>query len=211
MGTGYYAKRAISGITGTAVSIISRDPKPQFGRGRFKSDGTRVFISNGDLWENRIEDASGWFFTHTGKCYVAIRASGQGYRITGKTYIWPNRKLKEVEEKNGHFLELEDMWAPVVIQMGRTADYKSFDAFCASVKDNGFLYEHEKLTYVSEAKETYEYWAKITHPPQVNGLKVNLNPMKTYDTPYLSMVHGESQAVISYKGYKDLTLDFKKR
>jgi hypothetical protein len=211
LGTGYYAKRAISGITGAAVSIISRDPKAQFGRGRFKSKGTRVFISNGDLWENRVEVPSGWFFTYTGDSYVAIRAAGQGYRITDTTYKWPDRKLKEVEEKNGHFLELKDMWAPVVIQMGRAVDYKSFDAFCASVKDNRFLDRNEKLTYVSEARDKYEYWAKIAQPPHLNGVKVNLNPSKTYDTPYLSMEHGESKAMISYPGYKDLTLDFSKQ
>jgi hypothetical protein len=31
-GTGFYAKRAISGVTGTGVSIISRDPNAQVGR-----------------------------------------------------------------------------------------------------------------------------------------------------------------------------------
>jgi hypothetical protein len=211
MGTGYYPKRAISGITGAAVSIISRDPKAQFGRGRFKSDGTRVFISNGDLWENRVEDASGWFFTYTGDSYVAVRAAGQGYRITNKTYTWPDRKLKEVEEKNGHFLALKDMWAPVVIQMGRAVDYKSFEAFRTAVKGNGFLYKNEKLTYLSEAKDKYEYWAKIAQPPHLNGVKVNLNPTKTYDTPYLTMEHGTSKAVIRYKRYKNLALDFKKQ
>ena len=66
MGAGYYARRAISVITGTAVSILSRQPKAEFGRGRFKSDGTRVFINNGDLWENRVEDPFGWFFTYAG-------------------------------------------------------------------------------------------------------------------------------------------------
>lgn len=213
MGSGYYAKRAINGITGTAVSIISRDPKAQFGVGRFKSNGTRVFISNGDLWDNRLEDASGWFFTHTGSSYVAIRPADKGYRITTKMLTWPKgmRNIKEVEEKEGHFLELKDMWAPLVIQMGRAVDYNSFEAFCAAVKANRFVYENEKLTYVSEAKDKYEYWAKIAQPPHINGVKVNLNPTKTYDTPYLSMIHGESKAIISYKGYKDLTLDFNKK
>jgi hypothetical protein len=27
------------------------------------------------------------------------------------------------------------MWAPIVIQMGRASDYKSFEAFQSSVKD----------------------------------------------------------------------------
>jgi len=211
MGRGYYSRRAINGITGTAVSIIARDPNAEFGQGRFKSDGTYVFISKGELWENRVEDESGWFFTRSEGAYVAIRAAGEGYHISDKKYTWPNREFKIVKERDGHFLDLNDMWAPIVIQMGRAVDYTSFEAFCASVKDNRFLYENEKLTYVSEAKETYEYWTKIAQPPRLNGVKVNLSPTKTYDTPYLSMVHGESQAVIRYKGFKDLTLDFKKQ
>ena len=32
---------------------------------------------------------------------------------------------------------------------------------------------------------------------------------KTYDTPYLSMEHGKTRAVISYPGYRDLIVDFK--
>ena len=75
------------------------------------SEGTRVFIRNGPLWDNRVEDASGWFFTRAGDAYAAIRVA-EGYTVTTRTYIWPDRKLQEVEEKNGHYLELKDMWAP---------------------------------------------------------------------------------------------------
>ena len=206
-GTGFYAKRAISGVTGSAVSIIARDPNAKFGRGRFMSEGTRVFIRNGPLWDNRVEDASGWFFTRCGDAYAAIRAP-EGYTVTTRTYIWPGRKLQEVEEKNGRHLELNDMWAPVVIQMGRAADYKSFEAFQSSVKARKFEYENGKLTYVSEAKDQYEYWAKGTQLPKINGTTVNLNPPKTYDSPYLSMEHGSNKAVIKYPGYDDVVLEF---
>lgn len=206
--TGYYAKRAISGITGTAVSIIARDPNAQPGRGRFMSEGTRVFIRKGPLWDNRVEDASGCFFTRAGDAYAAIRMPN-GYTATTRTYIWPGRKLEEAEEKNGHFLELKDMWAPIVIQMGRAADYKSFDDFQTAVKANRFEYTEGKLTYVSAAKDTYEYWSKGTQPPRINGTEVNLNPAKTYDSPYLSMMHGSSTAVITYPGHQELVLDFK--
>jgi len=206
-GTGYYAKRALSGITGAAVSIIARDPNAQFGRGRFMSEGTRVFIRNGPLWDNRIEDPSGWFFTRCGDAYAAIRMPG-GYRATTRTFHWPSRKLEEVPENNGHHLELQDMWAPIVIQMGRATDYQSFEAFQTSVKARKFEYDNGKLTYESEAKDRYEYWAKGAQLPQVNGTTVNLNPAKTYDSPYLSMEHGTNKAVIHYQGYKAVELDF---
>lgn len=207
MGTGFYAKRAINGITGNAVSVIARDPNAQPGRGRFMSEGTRVFIRKGPLWDNRVEDASGWFFTRAGDAYAAIRMPN-GYNATTRTYIWPGRKLEEVEEKNGHFLELKDMWAPIVIQMGRAADYKSFEDFQTMVKANRFEYSNGRLSYVSVAKDTYEYWAKGAQPPRINGTAVNLNPPKTYDSPYLSMMHGSSQALITYPGHKELVLNF---
>lgn len=65
-----------------------------------------------------------------------------------------------------------------------------------------------KLTYVSEAKETYEVWAKGAQLPRINGTPVNLNPAKTFDSPYLSMVHGSSEAVIRYPGFKEVVLNF---
>ena len=177
------------------------------------SNGTRVFVSNGNLWKNRIEDASGWFFTRSGDAYSAIRVAGGGFKVTNKSSTQvnlPNQiTTKEIVEKSGHFLELNDMWAPVVIQMGRAADYKSFEEFCAAVKAKRFEYQDGKLTYVSAAGDTYGYWAKGAQPPRINATEVNLNPPKTFDSPYLSMVHGSSKAVIRYPGHKELVLDFK--
>ena len=213
MGTGYYCSRPTSGITGNAVSIIGRDPNARFGHGgRFESDGTRVFVSNGDLWNNRIEDASDWFFTLSGDAYAAIRVADGGFKVTDKSSIQVNLPdqitTKETVEKDGHFLELNAMWAPIVIQMGRAADYKSFEAFQKSVKENPFTYSDGKLTYTSEAGETFEYPANSREFPKINGQPVNLNPAKTYDSPFLSMKHGESKAVIHCAGYEDVVLDF---
>jgi hypothetical protein len=42
----------------------------------------------------------------------------------------------------------------------------------------------------------------------VNGVTVGLNPTKTYNSPYLSMTHGEDTATVSYPGYSNLVLDF---
>lgn len=212
-GTGYYSVRAINGITGAAVSIMARDPNAEFGQGRFKSDGTKVFISNGKLWDNRVEDKSGWFFTRADNAYVAIRAAAQGYRVTDTTYVWldresVNRRMATVPERDGYFLELNDLWSPIVIQMGRAADYKGFESFCAAVKANRFEYQEGKLTYSSLAKDTYEVWAKGAQLPRINGTTVNLNPAKTFDSPFLSMEHGSSKAVIRYPGHKELVLGF---
>ncbi len=130
------------------------------------------------------------------------------YTITTKTYTWPNRKLKEVKETNGYFLEFNDLWSPVVIQMGRASDYKNFKAFCDSVRGKKFAYENGKLTYVSEAGDMYEYWARSTLLPHINTIPINLNPEKTYDSPFLAMKHGSTVATIMRPDQKALVLDF---
>lgn len=58
-------------------------------------------------------------------------------------------------------------------------------------------------------KETLWLWASTegTQPPRINGATVTLNPPKTFDSPFLSMVHGSSKAVIRYPGHEDLELD----
>lgn len=207
VGTGFYPKRAISGITGKGVAIIARDPNAQPGRGRFMSDGTRVFISKGLLWDNRVEDKSGWFFTRAGDAFAAILIPG-GYEATSRTYIWPRRKLEVAEEKRGFFLESKDLWAPIVIQMGRAADFKDFAAFQAAVKAGKTEYLEGKLTYASASGDVYEYWAKGARPHRINGNVLDLNPAKTYDSPHLSMPHGSSKAIITCVGHDPLELDF---
>ncbi len=171
------------------------------------SEGTRVFIRKGTLWDNRVEHESGWFFTRAGDAFAAIRVA-EGYTASTRTFIWPNRQLQQVQENHGRHLESKDMWGAVVLQMGRAADYESFEAFLASVKENKFKYADGKLTYVSEAGETFEYWAKGAQLPKINGTEVNLNPAKTYDSPFLAMEHGSNKAVISCPGYEDLVLEF---
>ena len=187
---------------------IEHDPNAETWRGRFKSDGTRVFVSDGDLCKNGVENDSGWFFTRSGDAYVAIRAAVQGYQITNRAFTWPDRKIQEAERKDRHYLELEDMWAPIVIQMGRARDYENFHAFQESVMGNRFEYGDGKLTYASEANITYEYWTKGAQLPHINGTAVNLNPPKIFDSPFLSMEDGSCKAVISSPGQKELTLDF---
>lgn len=208
LGTGYYCKRATIGVTGRGVSIVARDPKARVGLDRFGSNGTRVFLSNGPLWDNRIEDPSGWFFTRCGDAFAAIRVAGEGYRITDVSYEWPNRKLKEIKETRGWFLEFNDMWTPAVIQMGRAKDYGSFEAFQQSVKENPFTYEDGKLSYTTEAGDTYEAWAKFPQQPKINGETINLNPEYTFSSPFLKMKHGTNKAVISYPGFDEVVLEF---
>lgn len=222
LGCGHYAERAINGITGEGVSVIARDINAAIGESRFESAGTRVFFrGDGELWANRIEDGSGWFFTRSGDAYAALKVAGGGYKVTDQTYRWERgRPTFLVDSRHGYYLELENKWAPVVLQMGRAADYESFEDFMESVKQNRFEYvesyyeygdghsEAGIMTYVSEAGDTYTYYSRSIRLPRINGEEVNLNPEKNLDSPFLSMVHGETTATMSYPGYEDVVLDF---
>ncbi len=222
LGCGHYAERVINGITGEGVSVIARDVNAAIGESRFESTGTRVFFrGDSELWANRIKDDSGWFFTRSGGAYAALKVAGGGYNVTDQTYRWQRgRPAFLVDSPHGYYLELENKWAPVVLQMGRAADYESFEDFMASVRANRFEYagsdyaygedrsEDGILTYTSEAGDTYTYYARSIRLPRINGEEVNLNPEKTFESPFLSMTHGETTATISYPGYEDLVLEF---
>ncbi len=44
--------------------------------------------------------------------------------------------------------------------------------------------------------------------PRVNGTELNLNPAKSFGSPFLTMEHGSSKVGISYLGYNELIFDF---
>jgi hypothetical protein len=185
---------ATNGVLGENCLIVARDPQAVSA----KSNSTRIFITDGDLWNNRLENDNGWFFTQAGNGYCAFRVAGDGgYTVDASPY------------NNGYILTFNDMWAPVVVQMGKAGDYmESFSQFKDAVKANSFAYSSGKLTYTSLAGDTYEYWSNSTTVGKINGSTVDLNPAKTYDFPNLSMLYGSDVATVSYPGYDDLILNF---
>jgi hypothetical protein len=61
---------------------------------------------------------------------------------------------------------------------------------------------------MSNTPPTNEAWAKFTSLPTINGETINLNPERTYDSPFLSMEHGSNKAVIRCRGLEDVVLEF---
>ncbi|MFC1601896.1 GDSL-type esterase/lipase family protein, partial [Candidatus Sumerlaeota bacterium] len=177
--------------------IVARDPNAN----AKKSNSTRIFISDGALWDNREENDGGWFFTRAGEGYVAFRiAGGKGYTAVPSPY------------ENGYYLEFNDIWAPIVIQMAQAKDYNNdFIQFKAAVKGTAVTYDKGKLNYTALSGDTYEYWSRSKTLPRRNGKTIDLNPEMVYDFPYLKMKHGEDQATISYPGYPDLVVPANRR
>ena len=178
----------LSGVTRADCMVVQRD-KNAYEDG----DATRVFLST-SAWTNGVENG-GWFFTQLDNAYCAIKPAGGGYTAASAS--------------NGYELELDDQWAPVIIQTGQAENYADFAAFQASVMGNTLTYDASKtLNYTSEAGDAFTVYGNTKTTPKVNGVTVDLNPTKVYDSPYLSMTHGEDVATVSYEGYPDLALDF---
>jgi len=195
---GHYGSMALSGITGTNVSAIARPVNAAFGDKQFSSTGIQIYFSRkGELYKTHVADDSGWHFFQTGDAFAAVRVAGE--------------KTKMREERDSASLVPEDIWAPIVIQMGRKPDYESFDAFQAAVRDNRFTLENDLLTYESEAGDVYEYPRKSESMPRINSQTVNTDPEpgdKIIDSPFVTMIHGEDKATITYPGHEPLVLDF---
>ena len=177
----------ITGVTRANCMVVQRDQNANF-----SGNGTLVFVPQ-SLWNARVE-TSGWLFLQSGNAYCAVRPASGGY--TAATAA------------QGVDLSMGNIWAPVIIQMGQASSYADFAAFRTSVIANALTFVSNTLNYTSEAGDVFTFYANSKTTPRVNGTTVNLNPAKTYDSPYLSMTHGTNLATVSYPGYQNLLLNF---
>jgi hypothetical protein len=177
----------LSGVCRENCMVVQRDINANS-----SGNETLVFISQ-DVWDQRVE-TGGWLFTQSGDAYCALKPATGGYT--------------SYSADRGFELQLGDKWAPVVVQMGQASNYVDFASFQASVQGNDFSYAGTTLDYTSEAGDAFTVYGNTKTTPRVNGVTVDLNPAKTYDSPYLSMVHGEDTATFSYGAHSDLVLDF---
>jgi methionine-rich copper-binding protein CopC len=181
----------LSGVTRADCMVVQRDQNVNQ-----SGSGTLVFVPQ-NLWNARVE-TGGWLFLQSGNAYCALRPAGGTYSA--------------VTAANGVDLAMSNIWAPVIIQMGQAANYADFAAFRTSVIANALTFSTASvpntLNYTSEAGDTFTFYANSKTTPRVNGTTVNLNPAKTYDSPYLSMTHGTNLATVSYPGYENLPLNF---
>ncbi len=177
----------LNGVTRTNCMVVQRDQNANS-----SGSGTLVFVPQ-SLWNARVE-AAGWLFLQSGNAYCAVRPASGGYTAATAAY--------------GVDLSMGNIWAPVIIQMGQASDYADFAAFRTSVIANSLTFSSNTLNYTSEAGDAFTFYANSKTTPQVNGVTVGLNTIKTYSSPYLSMTHGTDLATISYPGYENLLLNF---
>lgn len=177
----------INGICRENCMLVQRDKNAES-----SGENTLIFISK-IIWDNHV-DSEGWFFSKTGNAFIAIHPGKFGYTdaISG----------------SGRIMKLNNAWLPALIQLAQASNYDSFEAFQKDVLDNRYKSKRKTVRYTSNAGDTFTVYPNSKKTPLVNGEAVELNPAKVYDSPYLSMTHGEDTVTVSYPGYPDLLIPF---
>ena len=112
-----------------------------------------------------------------GSCYVAIKpASGE---ISGTT-----------DTDDGKFLVLSDGFVPVVIQIGKKADYDDISGFVAAVKANAFEWNDTIFSYTSLNGDTIEVSVEDKVLPKINSEEVDINGDFLVRSPYFNSDYG---------------------
>ncbi|MGH9025329.1 MAG: hypothetical protein ACRDWD_04320 [Acidimicrobiia bacterium] len=188
----YYA---INGVASEDVIIAARDHEAE------NSRGMRVYIGDGDLRTNLEHDSSGWIFTRAGDAYTAIRI--------------PEPELDESTDENGQIGAIrldggEDIWVPIVIQMGQASTFDGYGDFKNEVRDLPYGYANGAVMFTSLRGHTYtmsrqEHRATL---PRIDRREPNTDPPFTYDSPFLSMEWQSVTATLTGPDRTSVTLDF---
>ncbi|NQY11861.1 MAG: T9SS type A sorting domain-containing protein [Flavobacteriales bacterium] len=181
--TGY---NEINGACVPSCMVVQRDYNFN------NSNGTDIFLSQ-TIWDNHI-DTNNWLFSYTDSAYIGIKIAGTFGHIDSITQY-------------GYMRKLVRKTMPIIIQLGQAANYSSYHDFQDDVMDNYYSMDNGVIDYTSNAGDTLTFYLP-QNAPKVNGVAVDLNPTMLYDSPYLSMVHGEDTATVSYSGYPDYKIPF---
>jgi len=212
----WVGEREINSVSGEGCLVAGRDPQSARASDPLLPHAwVKLFISDGEPADNR-QDAWGWIFTRTtglhDDVFVAIRICEGGY-----TTIPTNGS----GGPSGYALRFLDGTAPVVIEAASSAEFPGatgFEDFKSAVNWNWALHPTwfghpaydpatNKVDYQSLAGDRYEFWSNSATLPRKNGADVNLNPAKTYDSPYVNGDHGRDFVTIG-DGATTTSLDF---
>lgn len=146
-----------------------------------------------------LED-SGWVFTEAGGAYVAVRV------VEGTTQ-WVNQTNPVIARAHGQWLYCNSAYSPVILEVARSAEYASYEAFRDSIKARPLTFNLNVLQYTSLYGDSFTFYTDYTHVPEINGTSVNYAPAKAFDSPFLQG-DWNSGVVTIQKGGQSLVLDF---
>ena len=150
------------------------------------------------------EEREGWVFAEAPQAYAAVRVVGGG----SSQWAPEMGKKGELESGKGMWFKCQDEFAPVIIEVARKSDYPDFAAFQKAILKNTLTWKDKRLDYRSDFYKTQlTLFADYSKPPQVDGVSVNYNPPKAYDSPFIQCDFGSGVVTLRY-GDKKQILNF---
>lgn len=149
-----------------------------------------------------------WVFVDAPQAYAAVRiAKGGG--------VWREDSLAQRRDGKGRnelgeWLELNDVFSPIIIEVARKQDCASFAAFQSAILANKFSWVGKVVTYRSDFYDTtLTLPVTATEPALIDGEPVNYSPDFAYDSPFIQGEFG-SGVITLRRGNFTQTLDFTK-
>ena len=211
----WVGKREINSVSGPGCLVAGLDPQSTH-LPNSPHNLVKLFISNGQLLGN-LEEDSGWLFTRTTGPHDDVFV---GIRICEDEYT-PITTIGSNGQPSGQALLFDDRTSPVVIEVATSAEFEGETGFAwfkaaaiANWNQHQGVFGHpaydpatNKVHYHSFAGDQYEFWSNSALLPRKNGADVNLNPAKTYESPYMDGDHGRDVVTVG-DGTNTMTLDF---
>jgi len=153
------------------------------------TDSMRVYFSAQGL-SSRVEK-SGWVFMASTGAYAAVKCVTGGYKWNTDT----------------RWMACYDRYSPVIIEVGRKADYASYTAFQNKVIGQPLTYDGKVLKHTSIYGDELTFYADKTSLPKVNNELIDLRPTRVFDSPFVKSDFNSGVVEIS-KNQRKLILDF---
>jgi hypothetical protein len=147
---------------------------------------SRVWISSQGLTDP--VEKEGWVFVESDGAFAGVRVARGGY-------VWDAE-----EPGKGRWLRCEDDLSPIVIEVGRKANYGSAEAFEDAVFANEPTMDGDVLRYVSLSGDRFVFHADYSAVPEINGEFVDYAPGKVYDSPFVTSEWDSGVVALTYDG-----------
>jgi len=172
------------------VMLMQRITPGKKGLGSYSTGKISIHFKGSKL--EKIEQ-NGWIFASNGRAYA-------GVRFLDSNYEWD--KGRETAGPVGH--DNNTSTSRILFHTGDIQQHGSFELFRQTVISNQLAVTKDQVAYtggVDKACISFFRYTPIDAPgfklPQVNGTAVNLRPEKTYNSPYIQGVFGQSRIDVS--------------
>lgn len=153
----------------------------------------RVWVSGTGL--GKPVESEEWVFVEAEGAYAALRPAFGGY-------TWQAQA-----KPPGHWLMLNDEWAPVILEVARKTDWADFDAFQKAIKTKPLTLSGNALHRESLCGDRFAFYTDQSRPPEINGTPVNYTPKKAFESPFLN-ADWNAGVVTIQKGNRKKVLNF---